>query len=126
MKKTILIALGLLSGAVALAAVTSEQNIKVDNVVIGRPSPATDPQISFKGTTPKIKANRTTTKLQFTNDGTTYKNLGSGSGGSGGTNLLADDNFDFEVGTPFTGWTASGGTVTAENTNPLFDDKSLK
>lgn len=111
---------------VAFAAVTNQQSLPVDSVVIGRPAPAADPQINFKGTTHKIKSNRTTNKLQFSNDGTSFKNLGSGSGGGSGVNLLQDDNFDFEVGTPFTGWTASGGTVTAETTNPLFDDKSLK
>lgn len=125
MKKIMLISASLFASAISFAAVTSKQSVKVDQLEIGRPSPAADPQVTFKGSNQKIKANRSTNKLQFTNDGTTYKNLGSGSGGSGGLNLLSEDNFDFEVGAPFTGWTASGGTVTAETTNPLFDDKSL-
>ena len=104
--------------AVAMAAVTSEQRIKADKVVVGRPSPAADPLVEFQGTTQRIKANRTTGRMQFTNDGTNFKNIGSGSGGAGGVNLLTDDNGDFEAGD--TAWTESGGTFSIETTNPLF------
>ena len=104
--------------SVAFAAVTSEQRIKTDKVVVGRPAPATDPAIEFQGTTQRIKANRTTGRMQFTNDGTNFKNIGSGSGGAGGVNLLVDDNGDFEAGD--TAWTESGGTFSIETTNPLF------
>ncbi len=67
---------------------------------------------------PEIRYNSTTGKLQFTNDTTTYKDIGSGSGGGGGTNLLQEVNPDFESGT--SNWTASGGTFIAETTTPLF------
>jgi hypothetical protein len=109
--------LGLYSASL-FAAVASEQRIKADKVVVGRPSPATDPALEFQGTTQRIKANRTTGRMQFTNDGTNFKNIGSGSGGAGGVNLLTDDNGDFEAGD--TAWTESGGTFSIETTNPLF------
>lgn len=74
-----------------------------------------------KGTSsPEIRYNSSTGKLQFTNDATTYKDIGSGSGGGGGTNLLQDFNFDFEAQNPPQNWTASGGTFVAETTDPLF------
>lgn len=123
MKKAILIGWALLTGAVTYAAVTSEQRIERDAVLIGRPTPAADPEIKFKGTTQKIKANRTTNKLQFSNDGSIYKNLGSGSGGGGsGVNLLAELNGDFEDGD--TQWTESGGTFTIDTATPLFGTNS--
>lgn len=69
---------------------------------------------------PEIRYNSTTGKLQFTNDTTTYKDIGSGSGGGGGTNLLQEFNSDFESGSPPQNWTASGGTFITETTDPLF------
>lgn len=70
---------------------------------------------------PEIRYNSTTGKLQFTNDTTTYKDIGSGSGGGGGgTNLLQERNADFETLSPPQDWTASGGTFIAETTDPLF------
>lgn len=83
---------------------------------------ASDKVIEFdkgSGTTnPKIKWSNGTSKLQFTHDGTNFKDIGSGAGGGGGVNLLVDDNFDFEAGT--TNWTVSGGTLTSETGSPLF------
>lgn len=69
---------------------------------------------------PEIRYNSSTGKLQFTNDTTTYKDIGSGSGGGGGVNLLQEFNSDFESGSPPQNWTASGGTFITETTNPLF------
>lgn len=114
----------LLTSLVAFGAVTNQQTLPVDSVVIGRPSPAADPQIQFKGTTHKIKSNRTTNRIQFSNDGTNFKNLGSGSGAGGGINLLQDLNFDFEQGT--SNWTSSGGTFAVESAAPLFEVQSVK
>lgn len=59
----------------AFAAVTSEQRLGVDQVVIGRPTPATDPKIKFQGVSNVIKANRTTGEIQFSNDGTNFSNM---------------------------------------------------
>ncbi len=69
---------------------------------------------------PEIRYNSTTGKLQFTNDTVAYKDIGSGSGGGGGINLLQDVNPDFESGSPPQNWTASGGTFTANSATPLF------
>lgn len=50
--------------------------------------------------------------------------IGGGGGGGGGVNLLTKtDNIDFNSGV--TSWTASGGTVTAETSSPLFGAGSL-
>ena len=69
---------------------------------------------------PEIRYNSGTGKLQFSNDTVSYKDIGSGSGGGGGTNLLQDSNSDFEAGSPPQNWTASGGTFITETANPLF------
>lgn len=73
-----------------------------------------------------------TLKLYFKNDGNLYKLDENGTetrvggvGGSGGINLLADSNFNFEAQDPPVSWTASGGgTFAAESTNPIFDSQS--
>jgi len=101
----------------------STQRIERDTVQIGRPSPAADPKITFKGTTQQIKANRTQNRIQFSNDGTNFKNLGSGGGGAGGENYLQDLNGDAEAGV--SNWTNSGGTFTASSTSPIAGDQSL-
>lgn len=58
---------------------------------------------------PKIRFNNSTTKLQYTNDGTNYSDIGSGGGAN---NILP--NGSFESGT--TDWTASGGTLSTSTT----------
>jgi hypothetical protein len=52
-------------------------------------------------------------KLQFSNDGLIFKNLGSGSGSGsgGGINLLTNSSAEESL----TGWTTSGGTLTVED-----------
>lgn len=62
--------------------------------------------------------------LSFANDGVNFKKIGSGAGGGGGVNVLAENNFDFESGTPPSDWTASGGTFVAETAAPLFGKQS--
>ena len=59
-------------------------------------------------TPPGILWDESDGKIKFSNDGTNYRDIGSGSGAGSGVNLLADFNSDFEAGT--TSWTASGGT----------------
>lgn len=73
---------------------------------------------------PEIRYNNTLGKLEFSNDASTYKAIGSGGGGGGGVNLLQDSNSDFE--TALTNWTASGGSLTSETSSPLFDLSSGK
>lgn len=75
-------------------------------------------------TNPKVRYNDSSTKWEFSNDGSAYTALGSGSGGGSSINLLtSDDNFGFEDGT--TNWTASGGSFTAITSgSQLFGDTS--
>jgi len=70
---------------------------------------------------PAFKWNSTLSRWEFSNDGTSFRAVGSGSGG-GGINLLAESNFDFESGT--SSWTNSGGTLTNETTNELNGNAS--
>lgn len=59
--------------------------------------------------------------IEFTNDGgSSFKKIGSGSGGGSGINVLTDFNSDFESGNPPVSWTASGGTFVADTATPLF------
>jgi hypothetical protein len=91
---------------------TAPQVIPNDNLQIGKSAAGDKTIILNKGsgaTNPKIKWNNTTSKLQFSNDGTNYLDIGAGGGAV--TNALAKSNGDFQAGT--TGWTASGGTFTS-------------
>lgn len=101
-----------LFGASAFAA--SQSNLKVDKLVIGEATSVTktiELNMGLGSANPKIKTNSSTNKMQFANDGTTYKDFGSGSGGGGGTNLIP--NYDFESGV--SGWTTSGVTLTQQS-----------
>lgn len=62
---------------------------------------------------PEIRYNSTTAKLEFTNDASTYKAIGSGSGGGGGINLITN-NADFEAGV-ITDYVSSTATVTSQS-----------
>jgi len=73
---------------------------------------------------PRFRWNSTSNVLEFSTDGTSFKKIGSGAGGASGVNVLSDNNFDFEIGTPPSDWTASGGTFTAETAAPLFGAQS--
>ena len=105
-------------------AATSPQVIPNDQVQIGKTS-AADKTIIFNkaagAANPKIKWNNSTSRLQFSNDGTNYKNIGAGSG-SGGVNLIADYNPGFEEGT--SQWAASGGSFTATSSSPGLELQS--
>ncbi len=59
---------------------------------------------------PVIRWNESTSSLEFTNDGSNYTQIGSGSGGGSGLNLLSNDGFESGVSV---GWTSSGGTFAA-------------
>lgn len=101
-----------LFGASAFAA--SQSNVKADKLVIGEATSVTktiELNMGLGSANPKIKTNGSTNKMQFANDGVTYKDLGSGSGGGGGTNLIP--NYDFESGV--SGWTTSGVTLTQQS-----------
>ncbi len=77
-------------------------------------TPAT-PSAGFK----KLYA-KTNGKVYTVNSSGVEKQVGSGAGGSGGVNILAEYNPEFEDG--LANWTESGGTeAAAASTNILFD-----
>jgi len=86
-----------------------------DTLSLGRGN-ATNKKIVAKraagNTNPDIRWNESNTRWEFSNDGANWSALGSGSGGSGGINLLT--NGGFESGT--TEWSASAGTFTTTTT----------
>ncbi|OQB05764.1 MAG: hypothetical protein BWY19_00789 [bacterium ADurb.Bin212] len=103
----------------------SKNFIETDEVVIGKPqSGAPAGEIRFRNTTQKVRGNKTTGKLEFTNDGSTFKELGSGSGGAGGVNLLSAFNADFETSSPPANWTSSGGTFVSDTATEIFGTQS--
>lgn len=65
------------------------------------------------GNLPQFRWNSATGKIEFSNDGLTFKDVGSG-GGAGGGGVLLNGNPGFEEGS--TNWTASGGTFAIETT----------
>ena len=62
---------------------------------------------------PGFRGNDTSGKVEFTQDGSTWKAVGAG-GGAGGGGVVLNENGGFEDGA--TAWTASGGTFTIETT----------
>jgi len=87
--------------------------IKDDTLKIGKPGSSASKVLKL-GNSGAIKYNSSTSKLQFSHDGTIFKNVGSGGGGSGGGINLLTDNPDAEAGSG--NWTASGGTYTTTST----------
>lgn len=80
-----------------------------DQLKIGSPGSSADKTIKL-GNTREIRANETSGKLEFTNDGLNYKAIGSGGAGGGENfnNAFTDDaNPNAENGT--SNWTASAG-----------------
>lgn len=69
----------------------------------------------------RVKWSDTDSKMQFSNDGVSFKDIGSGSGAGGGENFNngfgPDDNNNAEDGT--TGWTSSGGVFAVTTVDPL-------
>lgn len=78
----------------------------------------TDKSFKFnKGaSSPSIRYNSTTGKLEFSNDNASFKAIGSGSGAGSGINILLNASFE----DPLTdGWNNSGGTFSQQTyTNP--------
>ena len=74
---------------------------------------------------PKFKWEQSLSSFSFSNDGLNFKKLGSGSGGGGGgVNALAENNFDFETGSPPTDFVANGGSLVAATATPIFGEQS--
>jgi len=104
-------------------ATNSERLTTKDYALIGSPASTNDKGIIVEdgtGTKAYLKANFTTQKFQQSFDnGSTFKSLGSGAGGSGGINFMADINSDAEGGT--TNWTNSGsGTFTTLTSGQFY------
>lgn len=86
--------------------------LRANTVRVGKPTVGTknlDFNIGASPTNPKIRYNSTTAKIEFSNNGTDFKAVGSG-GASGGLNFLQDLDPDFEAGGA--SWSASGGSYT--------------
>lgn len=102
--------------------------LNIFSLSIGDENNTQDKELVFNrgagASNPRIKWDETSDRLQFSNDGATFSNIGSGSGGGGGINLLAELNGDFEAGDPPNDWTVTGGTFDAETTNPAFGAQS--
>lgn len=102
---------------------TDDATVGGDTLTVGSGAGADQSIILDRGgSNPVIRWNEVSSRLQFTNDGTNFKNIGSGAGAGGGTNFLVDDNFDFEAG--ITSWSPSALSVGLETTTPLDGDSS--
>lgn len=104
--------LGLLTYSTALAQTAVIPN---NTVAIGKTG-AANKTIEFNLTkagasaNPKVRWNNSSSKIQFSNDGTTFSDMGAGGGSS--SNILTNGGFE----TSTTDWTASGGTLTTSTT----------
>ena len=118
----------------AFIGMAAQKELGLDSLVIGGRSSTANKQIKFKGYNNSIRLNTTSNKLEFSNDGSTFSELGSGaSGASGGidsqspldftdsNNLIA--NPGFESGTPISNWTSTG-TLAPVTVSPGFGLRS--
>lgn len=102
-----------------------ELSTNVDKLTLGTGAAANQSVIFNRGgSNPTIRWNESNSVLEFSNDGTSFTNIGSGSGGSAGLNLLTT-NPDFEQSLAL-GWTATGLSFTAatSGSNLLFGKQS--
>lgn len=86
-------------------------------------------EFSKGGSNPQIIYDSTKGKIRFSNDGASYKDIGSGGGGGGGESFnnafTADDNANAEDGA--TGWSTFGGpSFDATTVDPLEGDSSFE
>lgn len=88
-------------------------NYNGNGLTVGDGANTADKTITFnKGVnSPSIKYNFATGTIQFSNDNVNFLDMGSGSGGAGGIQMLSDP--EFEKATISTYWTPSAGTLTA-------------
>lgn len=106
--------------------ITKKLSATSDEVIVGDGT-ASDKALTFNrgGSNAQVKWNELTDKLQFSNDGTTFKDLGTGGGGGGstGVNVLTNDSFEDAVGGVITDWSNTGGTLTQQTyTNSVEGD----
>lgn len=92
-------------------AFAADTVITTNKVVMGQKSSAADKVLEFQSNlgaaNPKIKVNPATAKIQFANDGTNYKDLGSG--GSGSKNFTTFGDAEAGIGT-IVGYADAAGT----------------
>ena len=111
----------------AIAAVAAQKELGLDTLVLGGRSSTANKQIKFKGYNNSIRLNTTSNKLEFTNDGTSFSEIGSGSGGGGSGNLTSLNlvpNPEFESSVD--NWTGSNGTLATNSQSPLFGSQSAQ
>jgi len=106
--------------------ITKKLSATSDEVIVGDGT-ATDKALTFNrgGSNASIKWDEATAKLKFANDGASFKDLGSGSGGgsSTGVNVLTNASFEDAVGGVISDWTNTGGTLTQQTyTNGVEGD----
>ncbi len=98
-------------------AFAADTVINTNKVVMGQKSSAADKLLEFQinagAANPKIKVNPATAKLQFTNDGTNYKDIGSG--GSGSKNFTTLGDAEAGIGT-IVGYADAAGTSPIDGT----------
>lgn len=104
------------------ALTVSAQVTTSDSIQIGKPGSSANKEIKFgagRGAKPGIRYNTTNSKLEFSNDASIFKALGSGSGSGTGINLLTNPGFEDGISS---NWTNSGGTYAlATGSNILFE-----
>lgn len=101
----------------------SAQVTTSDSIQIGKPGSSANKEIKFgagRGAKPGIRYNTTNSKLEFSNDASIFKALGSGSGSGAGINLLDNPGFEDGIGS---NWTTSGTSLVSvtSGANLLFD-----
>lgn len=117
---------GTLNKSFILNQSTKKLSTNVDELKIGSGAAANQSIILNRGgSNPVIRWNESNSVLEFSNDGTSFLNVGSGSGGGGGGLSILATNPDFEQSLAL-GWTASGlsFTATTVGSNLLFGKQS--
>ena len=106
----------------SLLALNSYAGKITDDVLkIGQPGSGSDKVIQL-GDTREIRSNEATGSLEFTNDGSVYKKIGSGAGGGAGINVLLNPSFEDGV----SDWVNTSGVLTSEDTVVIDGVKSAK
>lgn len=107
-----------------IAVVAMGAKITDNLLIVGDQNAGVDKEIQMGDG--RIKWDQAASKMQFSNDqGTSFKDIGSGAGGGGGGITLfdSDDNPDFEA-VGLSPWAASGGSFTIESGSPGFGSQS--
>jgi hypothetical protein len=108
-KSYVVFALFLCLSVVALAAGTTDSNFEIGNKTAG------DRYLKFRkgagSTQPAIRWNNALNVIEFSHDGTTYEEIGTGGGAGGGGGVLLNENPGFED--DLENWAETGGGTLA-------------